>query len=143
MVTKKQKGSWAIWGDKCQVCSFTTSEEVCPRCGTPMAVKNKTLVIEDAGLRGGFSQIPNAILRNPLLSANAVRLYCLLLSHAWQDNECFPGQDRLAGYLGCSRQHVNTILQELRRHKLIDWKRTGRSSLYRIKKLTGYLGGEL
>jgi len=137
---KANKGSWFIWGEKCPTCSFVTSEKVCPRCETPIPVKVKTLVIEDEGLRGGFAQVPNVILRDPSLSANAVRLYCLLLSHAWHDNECFPGQERLAGYMNCSRQHLNTILQELKRNKLIDWKRTGRSSLYCIKRLSdGYL----
>jgi len=137
MTSKANKGAWIIWGEHCPVCAYVTKERVCPRCGAAIPVKDKSLIIEDEGLRGGFSQVPNVVLRNPLLSSNAKVLYCLLLSHAWHDNECFPGQDRLAGYMGCTRKHVNTILQELRRHKLIDWKRTGRSSLYRIKRLTG------
>ena len=139
MGTKARKGSWVVWGERCPRCSFVTSQKECPRCGTLIPVKEKTLIIEDDSLRGGFSQVPNVILRNPLLSANAKVIYCLLLSHAWQDNECFPGQDTLGEYMGCTSRQVRTILQELKRQKLIDWKRTGRSSLYRIKKLSGYL----
>jgi hypothetical protein len=32
----------------------------------------------------GFTQLPNFILRNPELSANAKTVYSLLLSYAWQ-----------------------------------------------------------
>ena len=133
----KNKGSWAIWGEHCPTCSYVTSEKDCPRCGTPIPAKNRSIIFEDESLRGGFSQIPNVVLRNPLLSANAKVLYCLLLSHAWQRGECFPGQELLAGYMGCTERHIRTLLQELKRRQFIDWKRTGRSSLYLIKKLPG------
>src|SRR5436190_9381117 len=52
----------------------------------------------------GFTQIPNFILRNPELSANAKTVYSLLLSYAWHNNLCFPGQERLA------EQHGRTCL---------------------------------
>jgi len=137
----KNKGSWAIWAEKCPTCSYVTSEKDCPRCGTPIPAKNRSVIFEDKSLRGGFSQIPNVVLRNPKLSANAKVVYCLLLSHAWQHGECFPGQKLLASYMGCTERHIRTLLQGLKRHNLIDWKRTGRSSLYLIKKLPGYAGG--
>ena len=136
----KHKGTIVIWGEHCPTCNYVTQEKDCPRCSTPIPAKNKTLVFEDEGLRGGFSQIPNVVLRNPKVSVSAKLLYCLLLSHAWSHNECFPGQELLAEYMGCKSRQVRNILQELKRNRLIDWKRTGRSSLYCIKRLSdGYL----
>ena len=55
--------------------------------------------------RYGFTQLPNFILRNPELSANAKTVYSLLLSYAWHNNLCFPGQERLAEHMGCPRLH--------------------------------------
>ena len=54
----------------------------------------------------GFTQLPNFILRNPDLSTNAKTTYALLLSYAWHNNLCFPGQERLAEHMGT---HVSTV----------------------------------
>ena len=104
--------------------------------------EKRTLVIEDENLRGGFSQIPNVVLRNPLLGDKALRLYTLLLSYAWQEEECFPGQETLAKDMGCTRKSITNALNELKKHKLIDWQRRGlgKVNIYHIKRLSdGYL----
>jgi len=102
----------------------------------------KTLIIKDENLQGGFAQIPNIILRDGTLSSNAVRLYALLLSYAWANDECYPGQGRLSMEMGCSLDTVQRTLNELKDRHLISWKQQGlgRSSIYYIEKLTdGYL----
>ena len=60
----------------------------------------------DPVARYGFTQLPNFILRNPELSANAKTVYSLLLSYAWHNNLCFPGQERLAEHMG---SHISTV----------------------------------
>ena len=41
----------------------------------------------------GFTQIPNFILRDPNISIGAKTIYSLLLSYAWHNDLCFPGQE--------------------------------------------------
>ena len=105
-------------------------------------VKAKTLIIDDPNLRHGFIQVPSIVMRDPLLTCTARVLYGLLLSYAWQEKECWPGQDLLAGELGCSSDTVGRTLKELKSRKLITWKRPGQGkpNVYHIRRLTdGYL----
>ena len=116
----------------------TTLPEVTP-VSHPL---QKTLILKDKNIHGGFAQVPNVVLRDPRLSSNAVRLYCLLLTHAWGKDECFPGQETLAGYMGCDRRTVIRTLHELNEHCLITWKRQGlgKVNIYYIERLSdGYL----
>lgn len=102
----------------------------------------QSLVIDDPNLRHGFIQVPRYIMRDPLLTCAAKVLYSLLLSYAWQDGECWPGQDRLAHDVGCSVDTINRVLTELKAHKLITWSRPGQGkpNIYHIRRLTdGYL----
>jgi hypothetical protein len=96
---------------------------------------DKTLVFEDQALAKGFTQIPNAILRCSTLSVGSRLLYAILLSYAWQDGECFPGQRRLATDMGFrSIRGVQKLLDELREAGLIYVIRRGkkRTNLYVI-----------
>jgi len=126
----------------CSVCGMSSGDDWCPRCGTGLVGDVKTLIIKDGNLRGGFSQIPNVILRNPEIGTTEKCVYCLLLSYAWQDAECFPGQDTLAEHLGCTRKTISRALAALRDHKLVSWKRRGlgKVNVYYIEKLdNGYV----
>lgn len=100
-------------------------------------LRQKTLVILDNNIRQGFAQVPNIVLRDSLLSGNEKTLYALLLSYAWQDNECFPGQERLAKDMGLTRKSINQLLGKLRQAGLIGWKRQGlgKVNLYHINRL--------
>ena len=73
----------------------------------------------------GFTQVPNFILRNPDLSANAKTTYALLLSYAWHNDLCFPGQERLAEQMGTHVATVSRAIQELEASSLIDIDRRG------------------
>ncbi|MGB5102278.1 MAG: helix-turn-helix domain-containing protein [Steroidobacteraceae bacterium] len=102
--------------------------------------KERTVVIEDESLRqfaGGFTSIPNRILRNGEISLGSRMCYAMLLSYAWQDNFCFPAQLRLADDLGIGERTVRQYLNELRDAELITWKQRGlnRPNIYRILKI--------
>ena len=73
--------------------------------------------------RHGFTQLPNFILRNPDLSANAKTVYALLLSYAWHNDLCFPGQERLAADMGMSVPSVSNFTAELAENSFITVKR--------------------
>lgn len=82
----------------------------------------------------GFTQVPNFILRNPELSANAKTAYSLLLSYAWHNQRCFPGQERMAEHMGTHVATVSRAIQELQASSLIDIERRGqgKTNLYTI-----------
>src|SRR5438270_13768502 len=109
-----------------------------PPGDTPGERQASTIVIEDEALRAGFTQIPNAILRRPHLSAGAKLTYMGLLSYAWQDGSCFPGQDRLAHDLGLGRRSIVRYLQELQESGLLIVERRGLglTNVYRLPRIT-------
>jgi hypothetical protein len=82
----------------------------------------------------GFTQLPNFILRDPNLSIGAKTTYALFLSYAWNNNLCFPGQDRLAKDIGMSIGSVNAFIKELEATGLIEITRRGqgKTNLYTI-----------
>jgi hypothetical protein len=100
----------------------------------------RTVIIQDETLRqfdGGFTAIPNRILRNSGLSLGARMTYAMLLQYAWQDDFCFPAQESLARDLGVTDRSIRTFLKELRDQQLITWKQQGlnRPNIYFLLKL--------
>src|SRR6476660_6869136 len=75
--------------------------------------------------RYGFTQLPNFILRNPELSANAKTVYSLLLSYAWHNNLCFPGQERLAAHRSTHLSSLSGAITELEDCSLNEIERRG------------------
>ncbi len=94
--------------------------------------KNIELATTDPVARGGFTQVPNFILRNPDLSAGAKVVYSMFLSYAWHNESCFPGQERLAQDIGLSRSRVTEFISELSRAGLVTVQRRGqgRTNIY-------------
>ena len=102
--------------------------------GEVIREKNIILNTTDPVARGGFTQVPNFILRDPNLSIGAKVAYAMFLSYAWNDNECFPGQDRLASDVGMSRSRVTEFIGELQGAGLIKVERRGmgKTNLYTV-----------
>jgi len=73
----------------------------------------------------GFTQVPNFILRNPDLSTNAKTAFALLLSYAWHNNRCYPGQERMAEDMGTHAATVSRAMKELEEFSLIEIERRG------------------
>lgn len=109
--------------------------EVSPEEDT--ALEPHTLIFEDELEGKGFTSVPNHILRNPSISAAAKAMYTLLLSYAWQEGSCFPGQKRIAQDLGLSVRHIRRYLAELNERDLIKVIRRGlgKTNVYMIRKL--------
>ena len=61
-------------------------------------LKERNIILKgaDAATRQGFTQVPNFILKSKRLSAGDKMTFAMLLSYAWQNDYCFPGQERLA-----------------------------------------------
>jgi len=96
------------------------------------------IIIENEALRHGFTQIPNYVLRDRSLSLGARLIYTMLLSYAWQEKRCFPGQSRLAADLGVDERSVRRYLVELRESGYVDWKQRGlgKTNIYYILDIT-------
>lgn len=88
-------------------------------------LQKHTIVVLNKALKHGFTQLPRYILKDKQLSFGARLTYAVLLSYAWQDDSCFPGQERMAADLGTSDRSIRTFLNELRTRNYIDWKQQG------------------
>ena len=103
--------------------------------GELMREHNIELATLDPVARGGFTQVPNFILRDGTLSLGAKVAYSMFLHFAWNNDSCFPGQDRLAEHMGMSVSRVNEYIKELEAAGLIEITRRGqgKTNLYRVK----------
>jgi len=96
--------------------------------------RNIELATLDPVARGGFTQVPNFILRDGSLSLGAKVAYSMFLHFAWNNSHCFPGQDRLAEHMGMSVSRVSFFIKELEAASLIEITRRGqgRTNFYRV-----------
>jgi biotin operon repressor len=69
-----------------------------------------------------------------VIHAGLGNAYVMLLSYAWQNDYCFPGQDRLAKDMGCGLRSVVRFIQELEKEGFIAIKRRGQGkpNLYEL-----------
>lgn len=99
-------------------------------------IQEKNIIIKggDALTRSGFTQVPNALLRSDDLTAHAKLTYAMLLSYAWQNDHCFPGQERLAKDMGAGKRSVIRYIDELQTKGYIRVKKRGlgKPNLYEI-----------
>src|SRR6266403_3063888 len=102
--------------------------------GEILKERNIELATQDPVARGGFTQVPNFILRDGSLGLGAKVAYSMFLHFAWNNDSCFPGQDRLAHHMGMSVSRVNEFIKELEAGGLIEIKRRGqgKTNLYRV-----------
>ncbi len=98
----------------------------------------KTLIILDPALKKGFTSIPNIVLYAKNLSMTAKCLYSILLSFAWSESECFPGQERLAEVAGVTDRTIRKYLDELKEYGLVSWVQRGlnQTNVYYINDLS-------
>ena len=96
--------------------------------------QNITLNTLDPVSAGGFTQVPNFLLRDARLSIGAKLTYAMFLSYAWHNDRCFPGQERLAADMGMSVPSVSNFIAELSEHGFITIRRRGqgKTNLYTV-----------
>ncbi len=88
-------------------------------------LQKHTIVVLNEALKHGFTQLPNYVLKDKRLSFGAKLTYAVLLSYAWQEESCFPGQERIATDLHTSERSIRRFLVELKDGGFIDWKQQG------------------
>jgi hypothetical protein len=87
--------------------------------------RNIILKGADVATRGGFTQVPNFLLKSKKLSAGDKLAFAMLLSYAWQNDHCFPGQARLAEDMGLHETNVRKHLKSLEANGLLSITRRG------------------
>src|SRR5260370_35220823 len=83
--------------------------------------RRRNIILEgaDALTAKGYTMVPNHVLVSDKVSPGAKLAYAMLLKYAWQDDFCYPGQERLAKEMGVTDRSVRTYLQELEAQKVI------------------------
>src|ERR1700674_4266756 len=96
--------------------------------------RNIEIVGADPVTRHGFTQVPNFILKSEGISPGAKLAYAMLLHYAWQNDYCFPGQERLAADMGSGKRSVIRFMAELEKASFIAVKRRGlgQTNLYQL-----------
>jgi len=97
-------------------------------------LERHTIVVLNEALKHGFIQLPNYVLLDKELTDGAKLTFAMLLKYAWQEDSCFPGQERLAQDLGKKDRALRGHLQELKKRGFIDWKQRGlgKTNIYYI-----------
>jgi DNA-binding transcriptional ArsR family regulator len=88
----------------------------------------------DAASMMGFTQVPNFLLKSKKLSSGDKMAFAMLLSYAWQNDYCFPGQRRLAEDLGLEERSVRRNLKALEANGLLTIQRRGlgKTNIYEL-----------
>ena len=99
-------------------------------------LKDRNIILKgaDAATAKGFTQVPNFLLKSTKLSSGDKMTFAMLLSYAWQNDYCFPGQERLAEDLGLSDRSVRTHLKSLELIGLLAIQRRGqgKTNIYEL-----------
>ena len=87
----------------------------------------KNIILDgfDPASSKGFTMVPNFVLRSNDLTVGAKLTYSMLLSYAWQNDFCFPGQETLAIDIGSGKRSVVRYIDELEKANCISIKRQG------------------
>ena len=90
-------------------------------------LKDRNIVLKgaDAATAQGFTQVPNFLLKSKKLSSGDKMTFAMLLSYAWQNDFCFPGQVKLGQDLGLHETNVRKHLKSLEANGLLEITRRG------------------
>ena len=88
--------------------------------------------IREKWIRAGFTILPNALLLDKRISAQAKAVFALICLHAFNKEEAKVSQELLQEEIGLSRTQLSIYLRELKKAGLVEVIRTGRASKYEI-----------
>ena len=99
-------------------------------------LKERNIILKGADVASmmGFTQVPNFLLKSKKLSSGDKMAFAMLLSYAWQNDYCFPGQRRLAEDLGLEERSVRRNLKALEANGLLTIQRRGlgKTNIYEL-----------
>jgi len=89
------------------------------RIGEFLKERLDRIIIENQLMKAGFAALPYLVMRDSALSVGARLTYAFLLMYAWQEDNCFAGQKRMAADMGISDRHLRRYLDELKHAEYI------------------------
>ena len=99
-------------------------------------LKDHNIILKgaDAATAQGFTQVPNFLLKSKKLSSGDKLAFAMLLSYAWQNDFCFPGQKRLGDDMGLHDTNVRRHLKSLQANGLLAIVRRGqgKTNIYEL-----------
>src|ERR1700758_401459 len=99
-------------------------------------LKERNIILKgaDAASMMGFTQVPNFLLKSKKISSGDKMAFAMLLSYAWQNDYCFPGQRRLAQDMGLHETNVRKHLKSLEANGLLSITRRGqgKTNIYEL-----------
>ena len=99
-------------------------------------LKERNIILKgaDAATAQGFTQVPNFLLKSKKLSSGDKLAFAMLLSYAWQNDFCFPGQKRLGDDMGLHETNVRRHLKSLQANGLLNIVRRGqgKTNIYEL-----------
>lgn len=99
-------------------------------------LKDRNIILKgaDAATAKGFTQVPNFLLKSNKLSSGDKLAFAMLLSYAWQNDYCFPGQKRLGEDMGLDERNVRRHLKSLEAAGLLSIQRRGqgKTNIYEL-----------
>jgi biotin operon repressor len=103
--------------------------------GDVLKEKNIILETQDPIVAEGFTQVPNFILKSKQLTVGEKMTFAMFLSYAWHNEQCFPGQEKLADDIGVTRQSVNTFVKGLEKKGFLAIHRRGqgKTNIYTLR----------
>jgi len=78
----------------------------------------------------GFTKLPNAIILDPALSCQDIRVLLVLSFHAQAKKECWPSHETISAEAHCYLAGVKRSLKTLKKLNYIEWDRTKFSNHY-------------
>src|ERR1700722_12952137 len=105
-------------------------------------LKDRNIILKgaDAASMMGLTQVPNFLLKSKKLSSGDKMAFAMLLSYAWQNDYCFPGQKRLGEDMGLDERNVRRHLKSLEVHGLLSIQRRGqgKTNIYELNLKPGH-----
>ncbi len=99
-------------------------------------IQERNIILKgaDVATARGFTQVPNFLLKSTKLSVGDKLTFAMLLSYAWQNDYCFPGQQRLAVDLGLDERSVRRHIKSLQGAGLLAIQRRGqgKTNIYEL-----------
>ena len=99
-------------------------------------LKDRNIILKgaDAATREGYTQVPNFLLRMKNITSGDKMTFAMILSYAWQNDCCFPGQATLAEDMGVDERTIRRHIQALQAAGLlvIQQRGQGKTNVYEL-----------
>ena len=99
-------------------------------------LKDRNIILRgaDVATSQGYTQVPNFLLKMKEITSGDKMTFAMILSYAWQNDSCFPGQAKLAEDMGVDERTIRRHIQALQAAGLlvIQQRGQGKTNIYEL-----------